>query len=92
MMRRTGKELIVLCCLPLLARARVFSLFDLGWALQNQNRSIVIPGSLPSQVHIDLFIAGVINDLLLGINGEVGGHSQCYLMLIQIQNIRNNGS
>lgn len=75
MMRRAGKGLIVSCYLPLLARARVFSLSDLGWTPQNQNGSIIVPGSLPSQAHIDLFKAGIINDPLLGINGEVGGHS-----------------
>ncbi|KAH0828085.1 glycoside hydrolase family 2 protein [Lanmaoa asiatica] len=32
------------------------------------NSSIVVPASLPSQAHIDLFNAGVINDPLLGIN------------------------
>ena len=44
---------------------------------RNQNGSTVrISGSLPSQAHIDLLKAGIINDPLLGINGEVRGHSR----------------
>ncbi|KAI0309749.1 glycoside hydrolase family 2 protein [Amylostereum chailletii] len=50
------------------ANAGVFSLSDLTWSLSNQNGSIVVPGSLPSQVHLDLLRAGVITDPLLGIN------------------------
>ncbi|OAX35676.1 glycoside hydrolase family 2 protein [Rhizopogon vinicolor AM-OR11-026] len=48
--------------------AHVFELSNLQWTLRNQNGSIVVPGSLPSQAHLDLFKAGVINDPLLGIN------------------------
>ncbi|KAG0707047.1 glycoside hydrolase family 2 protein [Suillus ampliporus] len=51
-----------------LAAAQVFDLSDLQWTLKNQNGSIVVPGSLPSQAHLDLFEAGIINDPLLGIN------------------------
>ncbi|KAI0030346.1 glycoside hydrolase [Vararia minispora EC-137] len=46
----------------------VFSLSDLQWSLSNANGSIVVPGSLPSQVHLDLKRAGVITEPLLGIN------------------------
>ncbi|KAF8549673.1 hypothetical protein OG21DRAFT_565638 [Imleria badia] len=77
MMCRTTKQLIALCCLPLLARAQVFSLSDLSWTLRDENDSIVIPGSLPSQAHIDLFKAGVINDPLLGINEYTYGKMGC---------------
>lgn len=75
MIRPTLKQPILLCCMPLLAGAYVFSLSDLSWTLRNKNGFIVVPGSLPSQVHIDLFEAGVINDPLSGINGEVEGYS-----------------
>ncbi|KAG1889956.1 glycoside hydrolase family 2 protein [Suillus subluteus] len=51
-----------------LAVAQVFDLSELQWTLKNQNGSIVVPGSLPSQAHLDLFEAGIINDPLLGIN------------------------
>ncbi|KAG1723965.1 glycoside hydrolase family 2 protein [Suillus occidentalis] len=51
-----------------LAAAQVFDLSELQWTLKNQNGSIVVPGSLPSQAHLDLFKAGIINDPLLGIN------------------------
>lgn len=47
----------------------VFSLSDLQWSLSNANGSIVVPGSLPSQVHLDLQRAGIITEPLLGING-----------------------
>ena len=53
------------------ARAAVFSLSDLQWTLKNQNGSIVIPGSVPSQVHLDLLRSGIITEPLLGINGKV---------------------
>ncbi|KIJ68032.1 glycoside hydrolase family 2 protein [Hydnomerulius pinastri MD-312] len=67
MLSLAAKTLIA-SCLPLLARAQVFSLSDLNWTLRNQNGSIVVPGSLPSQAHLDLLKAGVINEPLLGIN------------------------
>ncbi|KAG1812220.1 glycoside hydrolase family 2 protein [Suillus subaureus] len=51
-----------------LAVAQVFDLSELQWTLKNQNGSIVVPGNLPSQAHLDLFEAGIINDPLLGIN------------------------
>jgi beta-mannosidase len=54
-----------------LAVAQVFDLSELQWTLKNQNGSIVVPGSLPSQAHLDLFEAGIINDPLLGINGAL---------------------
>ncbi|KAI0065586.1 glycoside hydrolase family 2 protein [Artomyces pyxidatus] len=54
--------------LPALARASVFSLSELPWSLKNQNGSIVVPGSVPSQAHLDLLKAGVITEPLLGIN------------------------
>lgn len=50
------------------ALAQVFDLSGLQWTLKNQNSSIIVPGSLPSQAHLDLFEAGIINDPLLGIN------------------------
>ena len=55
--------------LPILASADVLSLSDLSWTLINQNGSIVIPGKVPSQAHLDLLDAGVITEPLLGING-----------------------
>jgi beta-mannosidase len=64
---------VLASCLPLfsLSTAHVFNLSSLQWTLKNQNGSIVVPGSLPSQAHLDLFRAGVINDPLLGINGKL---------------------
>lgn len=55
--------------LPTLASADVLSLSDLSWTLKNENGSIVVPGKVPSQAHLDLLEAGVITEPLLGING-----------------------
>ncbi|KAI0047743.1 glycoside hydrolase family 2 protein [Auriscalpium vulgare] len=57
-----------LALLPAVARAGVFSLSELQWSLTNQNRSIEVPGAVPSHVHLDLRRAGVITEPLLGIN------------------------
>ena len=54
-----------------LVSAEVLSLSNLHWSLHNQNGSIVIPASVPSQVHLDLVEAGIITEPLLGINGGV---------------------
>ncbi|KAH7888955.1 glycoside hydrolase family 2 protein [Phlebopus sp. FC_14] len=59
---------LVASFLLLFARARIFSLSDLDWTLRNQNGSIVVPGCIPSQTHLDLLSAGVIREPLLGIN------------------------
>ncbi|KII92216.1 glycoside hydrolase family 2 protein [Plicaturopsis crispa FD-325 SS-3] len=53
---------------PVLGLAQTFSLSELQWTLKNQNGSIVIPGSVPSQAHIDLLRAGIIDEPLLGYN------------------------
>ena len=46
-----------------------FDLSNLNWTLKNDNKSIIIPAQIPSQVHLDLFKAGVITDPLIDING-----------------------
>lgn len=46
-----------------------FSLSELQWTLTSSNGSIVIPGRVPSQAHLDLLDAGVITEPLLGANG-----------------------
>lgn len=55
--------------LPSLALGAVFDLGELQWTLKNVNGTIVIPGTVPSQAHIDLHKAGIITEPLLGING-----------------------
>ncbi|KIJ51534.1 glycoside hydrolase family 2 protein [Sphaerobolus stellatus SS14] len=50
------------------ASSQTFSLSSLEWTLRNQNGSIVIPGAVPSQAHVDLLKAGLITEPLLGIN------------------------
>lgn len=49
----------------------IFDLSGLHWTLKNQNGTIAIPGSVPSQAHLDLVKAGIITEPLLGINGEL---------------------
>jgi beta-mannosidase len=49
----------------------VFDLSSLHWTLTNQNGSISVPGSVPSQVHLDLVRTGIITEPLLGINGRL---------------------
>ncbi|KAF9069747.1 glycoside hydrolase family 2 protein [Rhodocollybia butyracea] len=50
------------------ASAAIFDLSELSWSLKNENGSIVVPGKVPSQVHLDLLSAGVITEPLLEIN------------------------
>ncbi|KAJ7669852.1 glycoside hydrolase family 2 protein [Mycena polygramma] len=63
-----GLLTLVLWWLPSCVFAAVFDLSALDWNLVNQNGSISVPGSLPSQAHLDLVRAGVITEPLLGIN------------------------
>lgn len=71
------KVLLILTAavLPSIVSADVFSLSDLSWSLSNENGSIVVPGSLPSEVHLDLQRAQVITEPLLGINGKYAMHA-----------------
>lgn len=39
-----------------------------GWTVTNEHGNITVPGSYPSQVHLDLYKAGVINDPYHGLN------------------------
>ncbi|KAH7909288.1 glycoside hydrolase family 2 protein [Hygrophoropsis aurantiaca] len=43
-----------------------FDLSILKWTLINQNRTIAVRGTVPSQVHLDLHAAGVIREMLWG--------------------------
>lgn len=61
-------------------QAEVFSLSNLEWTLKNQNGSIVVPGSVPSQVHLDLLRVGIITEPLLGING-----TWFYMMILEFK-------
>ncbi|KZT64289.1 glycoside hydrolase family 2 protein, partial [Daedalea quercina L-15889] len=56
-------------CIPAVALANVYSLSDLLWTLRNGNGSIVVPAKVPSQAHLDLLAAGIIEEPLLGQNG-----------------------
>ncbi|KAJ7690198.1 glycoside hydrolase [Mycena rosella] len=59
---------IFLLWLPCCVLAAVFDLSSLDWTLVNQNGSIAVPGSIPSQAHLDLARAGIITEPLLGLN------------------------
>lgn len=52
-----------------LAFGEIIDLSALSWSLKNENGSIVVPATIPSQVHLDLLKAGIITEPLLGING-----------------------
>ena len=67
-MRLLTNVLVLGSCL-LAATAQRFALSDLQWSLTNANDSIVVPGRVPSQAHLDLLEAGVITEPLLGANG-----------------------
>ncbi|KAJ7187692.1 glycoside hydrolase family 2 protein [Mycena pura] len=60
--------IFLLYYLPCYVLAAVFDLSALDWTLINQNGSIVVPGTVPSQAHLDLARAGVITEPLLGFN------------------------
>ncbi|OTB09494.1 glycoside hydrolase family 2 protein [Hypoxylon sp. CI-4A] len=54
---------------PLAARAaNVVDLSDASWTLANNGRNISVPGKVPSQAHLDLFAADVIDDPYYGLN------------------------
>lgn len=48
--------------------SNVLDLSTVNWTLSSpQNSSISVPGSVPSQAHLDLFAAGVIPDPYFGL-------------------------
>ncbi|KAJ7662697.1 glycoside hydrolase family 2 protein [Mycena polygramma] len=63
-------QLLLLLCLglPWGISGATLDLAVLDWTLTNQNGSISVPGTIPSQAHLDLTRAGVITEPLLGIN------------------------
>ena len=63
-------RLVGLLFLPGLTLCQIFNLSQLEWTLRNQNGSIVVPASIPSQAHLDLLKAGLITEPLLGANGS----------------------
>lgn len=69
-MRNLLSVIALVAHLPIYALGEVFDLAGLNWTLRNENGSVSIPASIPSQVHLDLLTAGIITEPLLGINGE----------------------
>ncbi|KAK1231122.1 hypothetical protein PQX77_005767 [Marasmius sp. AFHP31] len=67
-MNLAAVALQILLYLPIFASASVFDLSDLNWTLKSKNGSVVVPGRVPSQAHLDLTRAGVITEPLLEIN------------------------
>lgn len=45
----------------------IIDLSDSSWTLSSIPRNITVPGKVPSQVHLDLFAAGVIPDPYYGL-------------------------
>ena len=46
---------------------KVFDLSKANWTLSNSIYNISVPGSVPSQAHLDLYRAGVIPDPYFGL-------------------------
>ncbi|TFK44116.1 glycoside hydrolase family 2 protein [Crucibulum laeve] len=64
----TMNLLIFLLLFRIYAFAKVFTLSDLHWTLKNHNGSIMVPGTVPSQTHLDLVQAGIITEPLIETN------------------------
>ncbi|KAL1998178.1 hypothetical protein VTN02DRAFT_6714 [Thermoascus thermophilus] len=65
----TETVLFLSAALPLAVRAQhVIDLSGDGWTVSNPELGISVPGKLPSQAHLDLFAAGVIDDPYHGLN------------------------
>ena len=47
---------------PCVAAQTVINLSGNDWTVQNENLNISVPGSLPSQAHLDLYNAQVIGN------------------------------
>ena len=54
--------------LPLVLGQKVYDLSQATWTLQNLGLNISVPGSVPSQAHLDLYAAQVIGDPYYGLN------------------------
>lgn len=54
--------------LPVAFGQTVIDLSTNGWTLQNLDLNISVPGSVPSQAHLDLYAAQVIGDPYFGTN------------------------
>ncbi|KAJ7461141.1 glycoside hydrolase family 2 protein [Mycena latifolia] len=62
------KLLFFLWWIPSFVLGAFFDLSSLNWTLINQNGSIAVPGTVPSQAHLDLARAGIITEPLFGLN------------------------
>ena len=54
--------LIVLLCTARVISQKVIDLSGNDWTLENLPLNISVPGSVPSQAHLDLYAAQVISD------------------------------
>ncbi|KAI1644202.1 glycoside hydrolase family 2 protein [Daldinia loculata] len=50
------------------AAANIVDLSDVDWTLTNDEKDISVPGKVPSQTHLDLFAANIIDDPYHGLN------------------------
>src|SRR4051812_39930123 len=67
-MKYTGQVRAIMSVLgPLTAAQEVFDLSHTQWTLSNTPYNISIPGSVPSQAHLDLLREGIIPDPYFGL-------------------------
>jgi len=62
------RALLLTLMFALASAKHVIHLSDNDWTLSNKALNITVPGSLPSQAHLDLFAAGVIGDPYYDLN------------------------
>ncbi len=61
------RMLLLFAFIPISVFAKVLDLGRSKWTLQNSNGSINVPGSVPSQAHLDLYAANIIPDPYVGL-------------------------
>ncbi|KAF2267100.1 putative beta-mannosidase [Lojkania enalia] len=69
LIRRSLQEILTGLPAPIACAQQVLDLSSISWTITSPNFSnISVPGAIPSQVHIDLYSANVIDDPLFGLN------------------------
>ncbi|KAL1964799.1 hypothetical protein VTN77DRAFT_6666 [Rasamsonia byssochlamydoides] len=66
--RKELSLLLAAASLPLTHAQHVVDLSGDGWTVRNAEGNVTVPGRLPSQVHLDLYAAKVIDDPYYGLN------------------------
>lgn len=84
-------SLALLLCAPCCVLGQLFNLSSLHWTLRNQNGSVVVPATVPSQVHLDLVKAGIITEPLLGANGALPSPAFQLALILSMKILRSDG-